>query len=78
MHTPAERRDAQGRGDVWGLGLTVLALVSGREPLHICTTRSQAEMELFEACKEGQLLVSARRRRGSLNVHHRMRVRCLS
>lgn len=55
-----ERRDAQGRGDVWGLGLTVLALVNGREPLHGCTTRSQVEIELFEACKEGLFCLPAR------------------
>ncbi len=48
-----ERRDAKGRGDVWGLGLTLLALINGKEPLEGCTTRSQVEIELFEAGKEG-------------------------
>ena len=53
MLTCTERRDAKGRGDVWGLGLTLLALVNGREPLESCTTRSQVDIELFEAAKEG-------------------------
>ena len=53
FHYPCtERRDAKGRGDVWGLGLTVLAVINGREPLESCTTRSQVDIELFEAAKE--------------------------
>lgn len=49
----AAHRDPEGRGDIWGLGMTALAVATGQEPLDCCTTRSQVEIELAEAWKEG-------------------------
>ncbi|TFJ86511.1 hypothetical protein NSK_002168 [Nannochloropsis salina CCMP1776] len=49
---PEKRRDPRGRGDVWGLGLSILSLIHGTEPLQSCRTRSQVEIEMGEAWKE--------------------------
>lgn len=44
-----KKRDPEGKGDIWGLGLSIVSIIHGNEPLHSCTTRSQVEIELGEA-----------------------------
>lgn len=52
--TNTERRDPEGKGDVWGLGLSIVSLIHGKEPLHSCSLRSQVEIEVGEAWKDGE------------------------
>lgn len=49
---PTKRRDPEGKGDVWGLGLSIISLLCGKEPLHSCSTRSQVEIEVADAWKD--------------------------
>ena len=52
---------------MWGLGLSIVSVIHGKEPLHTCSTRSQVEIEVGEAWKDGECRARGERvfRRGS-------------
>ena len=68
MYKNTERRDPEGKGDVWGLGLSIVSLIHGKEPLHTCSTRSQVEIEVGEAWKDGECGARASGEKGVCDV----------
>ena len=72
---PTEQRDPEGKGDVWGLGLSIISLLCGKEPLHSCSTRSQVEIEVADAWKDGEC--RARKGEGKERRDRRRGMGCL-
>jgi hypothetical protein len=48
-----EEVDANGKGDMWSFGLTMLSFLRGYEPFHECHTRSQVDTELRMMWEDG-------------------------
>lgn len=53
MYIHTEHVDPLGRGDVWSLGMSLLALVNGAQPLSDLTSRLQMEIELCDIWNQG-------------------------
>lgn len=53
MTAVTEEVDANGKGDMWSFGLTMLSFLRGYEPFHECHTRSQVDTELRMMWEDG-------------------------
>jgi hypothetical protein len=53
MTAATEEVDANGKGDMWSFGLTMLSFLRGYEPFHECHTRSQVDTELRMMWEDG-------------------------